>query len=117
MRVLGLIFAGTSTETRPAMARFLEHTLGLARVQVAGVEADQFRLPDASHVAVASPGGMGATARSIGFLVEDRDEAISTLSGAGVATGAVSQNAVERYTHFRALDGHLYAMIERTAPK
>jgi catechol 2,3-dioxygenase-like lactoylglutathione lyase family enzyme len=117
MRVLGLIFAGTSTKARPTMATFLEHTMGLERVRVAGVEADLFRLPDGSHVAVASPGGMGATARSIGFLVEDLEEAVGTLNRAGVKTGAVNQNAVERYTHFRAPDGHLYELIERTTPK
>jgi glyoxylase I family protein len=116
VRVLGLIFAGTSTEARPTMATFLEQTMGLERVQVAGVEADLFRLPDGSHVAVASPGGIGATARSIGFLVEDLDKAIDTLKRAGVATDAVNQNAVERYTHFRAPDGQLYELIERTTP-
>jgi catechol 2,3-dioxygenase-like lactoylglutathione lyase family enzyme len=114
MRVLGLVFAGTSTEARETMTAFLERTMGLERAQVAGVEADLFRLPDGSHVAVASPGGMGATERSIGFLVEDLDEAIGTLSRVGVSTGAVNHNAVERYTHFRAPDGHLYELIERT---
>ena len=113
MRVLGLVFAGTSTEARETMTAFLERTMGLERVQVAGVEADLFRLPDGSHLAVASPAGMGATERSIGFLVEDLDEAIGTLSRAGVTTGAVNHNAVERYTHFRAPDGHLYELIER----
>jgi hypothetical protein len=114
MRVLGLIFAGTSTEARPAMAAFFEQTMGLERARVAGVEADLFRLPDGSHVAVASPGEMGETARSIGFLVEDLDEAIGTLNRAGVRTGAVSRNAAERYAHFRAPDGHHYELIERT---
>jgi catechol 2,3-dioxygenase-like lactoylglutathione lyase family enzyme len=109
-----LIFAGTATEARPAMAKFFEETMGLQRAQVAGIEADLFRLPDGSHVAVASPGGMGATVRSIGFLVEDLDEAIGTLKRAGVRTDAVNQNAVERYIHFRAPDGHLYELIERT---
>lgn len=114
MRVLGLVFAGTSTEARPAMSVLLEQTMGLKRVQVAGVEADLFRLPDGSHVAVASPGGMGETVRSIGFLVEDLDEAIGTLVRAGVRTGAVNRNGVGRYTHFRAPDGQLYELIERT---
>jgi len=63
MRVLGLVFAGTSTEARATTEAFLERTTGLDRVQVAGVEIG---LPDGSYVAVADPGGMGASDRSIG---------------------------------------------------
>lgn len=59
MRILGLVFAGTSTPHRSQMAEFLGDTLSLQRVQVDGVEADLFALPDGSTFAVASPGGMG----------------------------------------------------------
>ena len=58
MRILGLIFAGTSTPHRSEMANFLSDTLLLPRVQVDGVEAELFGLPDGSTFAVASPGGM-----------------------------------------------------------
>ncbi|WP_030266856.1 VOC family protein [Streptomyces sp. NRRL B-24484] len=113
MRILGLVFAGTSTERRPAMARFLRETLGLAPAAVDGVEAELFRLPDGSTFAVASPGGTGDTDRSVGFLVDDLAGALAELRSAGVPVGPVSENAQERYAHFRAPDGQLYEPVER----
>ena len=113
MRILGLVFAGTSTPHRSQMADFLGDTLGISRVQVDGVEADLFELPDGSTFAVASPGGMGDTPRSIGFLVEDLDVAAADLREAGVEVGPVSENERERYLHFRAPDRELYELVER----
>lgn len=113
MRVLGICFAGTSTEVRLPMTRFVGEVLGLPQVQVDGVEADLFRLPDGSSFAVASPGGMGESSRSLGFLVADLDEAIAELAAGGVATDAPAENARERYVHFTAPDGHLYELVER----
>jgi len=113
MRILGLVFAGTSTPHRSQMADFLGDTLSLPRVQVDGVEADLFELPDGSTFAVASPGGMGDTPRSIGFLVEDLDDAVASLREAGVEVGPLSDNERERYLHFRAPDGELYELVER----
>jgi catechol 2,3-dioxygenase-like lactoylglutathione lyase family enzyme len=113
MRILGLVFAGTSTPHRSQMAGFLGDTLSLQRVQVDGVEADLFELPDGSTFAVASPGGMGDTPRSIGFLVEDLDVAVADLRQAGVEVDPISENERERYLHFRAPDGELYELVER----
>ena len=113
MRILGLVFAGTSTPHRSQMADFLGDTLALSRVRVDGVEADLFELPDGSSFAVASPGGMGDTPRSIGFLVEDLDVAAADLREAGVEVGPVSENERERYLHFRAPDRELYELVER----
>src|SRR6185503_11188467 len=67
MQILGLVFAGTATRQRAEMARFVEDTLGLQRVEIGGVDADAFALPDGSNFAVADPRGMGNTARTIGF--------------------------------------------------
>lgn len=113
MRILGLVFAGTSTPHRSQMAEFLGDTLSLQRVQVDGVEADLFALPDGSTFAVASPGGMGDTPRSIGFLVEDLEAAAAHLREAGIAVGPISENERERYLHFRAPDRELYELVER----
>ena len=113
MRILGLVFAGTSTPHRSQMSGFLGDTLSLQRVQVDGVEADLFELPDASTFAVASPGGMGDTPRSLGFLVEDLDVAVADLREAGVEVDPVSENERERYLHFRAPDHELYELVER----
>lgn len=113
MELLGICFAGTGTSQRLPMAQFVGQVLGLPQVEVAGVEADLFRFPDGSSFAVASPGGMGESERSLGFLVADLDEAIAELNAAGVTTDAPASNAVERYVHFSAPDGHLYELVER----
>jgi catechol 2,3-dioxygenase-like lactoylglutathione lyase family enzyme len=113
MRILGLIFAGTSTRHRSAMSGFLSSTLSLPALDVDGVEADLFGLPDGSAFAVASPGGMGDTPRSIGFLVDDLDDAVARLREAGVEFDPIAENARERYLHFRAPDGELYELVER----
>jgi catechol 2,3-dioxygenase-like lactoylglutathione lyase family enzyme len=97
------------------MAQFVSEVLGLAPRTVEGVEADLFELPDGSSFAVASPGGMGRSARSLGFLVADLDEAVADLNAAGVATDAPAGNGLERYVHFTAPDGHLYELVERLA--
>jgi catechol 2,3-dioxygenase-like lactoylglutathione lyase family enzyme len=112
--IRGIVFAGTATSARKEMAAFVRDVLGLAPAHVAGVEADLFNLPDGSSFAVASTQGMGATERSLGFLVDDVDAAVRELAAAGVAVEAeVSNNERERYVHFRAPDGHLYELVER----
>jgi glyoxylase I family protein len=116
MRILGLSFAGTATARRPEMVRFLTDVLGLAPARVEGVEADLFELPDGSHFAVAWPGGMGDTGRSVGFLVDDLDQAVAELGQAGLAVGPTGQNERERYVHVRAPDGELYELAERRRP-
>jgi hypothetical protein len=116
MRILGLTFAGTASQHRSEMSLFLRETLHLEQVAVDGVEADLFSLPDGSQFAVASPGGMGETARSIGFLVDDLDDALIVLANAGVHVGEKTENAGARYAHFRAPDDHLYELVERKAP-
>jgi glyoxylase I family protein len=116
MKIQGIVFAGTGTEARPQMTAFTRDVLGMAPVQVAGVEADLFDLPDGSSFAVASAGGMGATQRSIGFLVDDVDAAAQELRDAGAEVDdEVSGNARERYVHFRAPDDQLYELVERTS--
>jgi catechol 2,3-dioxygenase-like lactoylglutathione lyase family enzyme len=114
MRILGICFAGTSTAQRVEMTEFAARVLGLERRHVDGVEADLFALPDDSSFAVASPGGMGDSARSLGFLVADLDAAIAELNAAGLSTDAPASNQRERYVHFTAPDGHLYELVERT---
>lgn len=112
IRVLGLVFAGSATEHRAEMTRFLRDTLGLAAAEDDGVEADLFELPDGARFAVADPGGMGETSRSVGFLVESLEAAIATLRAAGVDVGEPAENERHRYVHFRAPDGELYELVE-----
>jgi catechol 2,3-dioxygenase-like lactoylglutathione lyase family enzyme len=114
-RVLGLAFAGSSTERREEMSAFLHDVLGLRQVDVAGAEADMFALPYGSRFAVASPGDMGETYRSLGFLVADLDAATRALVETGLEVGEPAENQEFRYAHFRAPDGHLYELVERRA--
>ena len=99
------------------MSAFVGGVLGLPARAVDGVEADLFALPDGSSFAVASPDGMGDSARSLGFLVASLDEAITELHAAGVATDAPATNSLERYVHFTAPDGHLYELVESITPE
>lgn len=117
MRILGLTFAGTSTTHRTQMVNFLRDTMSMTELQVAGIEANVFELPDGATFAVASPGGMGETGRSIGFLVEDLDVAVAELRAAGVTVGEISENARDRYAHFQAPDDQLYELVERKNDK
>jgi catechol 2,3-dioxygenase-like lactoylglutathione lyase family enzyme len=110
--VLGLVFAGTATDHRAEMVAFLRETLGLTKVSDSGVEADLFELPDGSRFAVAGTAGMGATSRSVGFLVSSLDEAASRLRDAGIKFDEPASNQRHRYIHFRAPDGHLYELVE-----
>lgn len=95
------------------MKAFVSEALGLRARDVEDVEADLFGLPDGSSFAVASPGGMGDSERSVGFLVESLDEAVAELNAAGIATDAPTANDLDRYVHFTAPDGHLYELVER----
>ena len=95
------------------MVAFLEQVLELPRQQVADVEADLFALPDGSTFAIASPGGMGESERSIGLLVADLEQAMSELRATGVWVGEMAINFLWRYAHFVAPDGQLYELIER----
>lgn len=112
MRVLGLVFAGTATDRRSEMARFLRATLGLTPVRDSRVDADLFELPDGSRFAVAAPGRMGETTRSLGFLVADLEAAVATLRATGIEVGAPAESERHRYVHFRAPDGELYELVE-----
>jgi len=96
------------------MTEFMSSVLGLARVSARGGEADLFLLADGSAFAVSSPGGMGATERSVGFLVEDLEAALHELRAIGIEMDeAPASNALFRYAHFVAPDGYLYELVER----
>jgi catechol 2,3-dioxygenase-like lactoylglutathione lyase family enzyme len=113
VQILGLIFAGTATDRRAEMTRFLTDVLGLAPAPVENADADMFELPDGSTFAVAGPRELGETSRTLGFLVADLDEALAGLRAAGVEVDDAVENARFRYAHFRAPDGHLYELVEQ----
>lgn len=110
-----MTFAGTSTDARTEMSGFLRAAFDLRPVEVDGVDADVFDLPDGSSFAVAAAGGMGA-ARTIGFLVDDLEEAVARLRALGLDVDAeIAENERWRYTHFRAPDGHVYELVVAAA--
>jgi catechol 2,3-dioxygenase-like lactoylglutathione lyase family enzyme len=112
MRITGIEFVGTRTAERAAMARVATELLGLTPVQVEGMDADAFELPDGSTFVVSDTDG--PPERTVGFTVEDLDAALAEVRAAGLWTDdEVSANARDRYVHFRAPDGHLYELIER----
>ena len=113
MKILGLVFAGTATDSRPEMAKFVRDVLGLADVDVVGASADMFDLPDGSRFAISGPREMGETSRTIGFLVADLDVALAELRKAGVWTDEATHNELYRYAHFRPPDGQLYELVEQ----
>ena len=113
MEILGLVFVGTMSPARAAMATFARDVLGLVPADARGMDADLFDLPDGTALAVTdseeAPAG-----RTVGFLVRDLDAAVAELRAAGVPTDdEVSSNEQERYVHFWAPDGQLYELVER----
>jgi catechol 2,3-dioxygenase-like lactoylglutathione lyase family enzyme len=120
MRVRGLSFVGTSTDARERMVVLVHEVLGLPSVPVDGSGHDFFALPDGSTFAIGPSDGTGAAggdSRTIGFLVDDVDEAAAELRAAGVPTDdEMSVNSRYRYTHFRAPDGHVYELVEQVQP-
>jgi hypothetical protein len=113
MLIKGIAFAGVATNSRSEMSLFVENVLDMSRAHIGGIEADLFALPDGSTFAVASPGGMGDTERSLGFVVDDVAQAAIELRDAGVRTDPdIASNGRFRYLHFRAPDGHLYELVE-----
>ena len=114
MRINGITFVGTRTDARPAMAEFVRDVLGLSPAPPAeGMEADVFDLPDGSSFAVTPGVPHGEEDRTIGFSVDDIDEARAALDASGVwVDDEVAENERYRYLHFRAPDGHLYELVE-----
>jgi catechol 2,3-dioxygenase-like lactoylglutathione lyase family enzyme len=112
VEILGLVFAGSATDRRPEMARFVADVLGLESAPAGGVNADMFALPDGAFFAVAGPREMGETSRTIGFLIRDLEQAVAELRAAGVAVDEPTANDRHRYVHFRAPDGKLYELVE-----
>ena len=65
------------------MGTFVRDVLGLAPLDRPDIGADTFRLQDGACFAIASPGGMGPTERSIGFFVDDLDAAVASCARLG----------------------------------
>jgi glyoxylase I family protein len=93
---------------------FVRDLLGLEQLDRPDVEADMFRLQDGTTFAIASPGGMGPTERSIGLLVDDLGAGVAEPRSAGTKVDEPTANAAEQYVHFVAPDGQIYELVQRT---
>jgi glyoxylase I family protein len=113
MEILGLVFAGTATPQRAAMASFVEQTLGLRRVDAGTLDADMFALPDGSGFAVSDEREVGGgTSRTVGLLVAELSVAVAELRAAGIEVDDPAENDQYRYAHFIAPDGDLYELVQ-----
>jgi glyoxylase I family protein len=114
MRITGITFVGTRTDERRAMTRFLQEVLGLTPAPaVEGMDADLFSMPDGSSFAVTPGVAPTEDDRTVGFLVDDLDDARRVLLASGVEVDdEIQSNEQFRYLHFRAPDGHLYELLE-----
>ena len=114
MRISGITFVGTRTNERTAMAEFAREVLGLTAVPpVDGMDADLFAMPDGSSLAVTNGVTPPEDDYTVGFLVEDLEDARHELIASGVEVDdEISVNSQFRYLHFRAPDGHLYELVE-----
>jgi len=116
VNVLKIGFVGTRTDRPEAMAAFLETVLGLAP-QHSGDDMWAFKLRDGSVAEVFGPSlnehlRTGPVAE---FQVDDVDAATAELRSAGVEIvfgPERSEEAGLAWTHFRALDGNIYGVIE-----
>lgn len=109
--VRGLVFVGTRTPASAAMSAFVRDVLGL--VPRGGAGAAFFDLPDGSSFAVQRTEDLEPAERTVGFLVDDLDAAVTALHAAGVATDAVAHTETQRFVHFRAPDGQLYELVQQ----
>jgi catechol 2,3-dioxygenase-like lactoylglutathione lyase family enzyme len=114
MRITGITFVGTRTDARPAMTQFMREVLGLTLVPALdGMDADLFSMPDGSSFAVTPGVTPPEDDRTVGFLVDDLDDARLVLLASGVEVDdEISTNSWFRYLHFRAPDGHIYELVE-----
>jgi len=115
MEILGLGFLASVTEHREAQTRFFKQVLGLTLDPIEGLDADVFRLPDGSGVAV-YPGEPGDE-RSVGFLVSNIESALAELRTSGIEVEDVVVAGRWRYAHFRAPDGKRYELLEEQATR
>jgi catechol 2,3-dioxygenase-like lactoylglutathione lyase family enzyme len=117
MEIRGIVFVGSHTPAHAEMSAFARDVLGLAPIDVEGVDAALFATRGGDVLAVAPPYEEdGAVERTVGLLVDDLDAAVAELHTAGVETDGVSENARWRYTHFRAPDAKLYELVQERDP-
>lgn len=113
MKVKGIVFAGTATSERTATTEFFTKIFGLQPEPLEGFPADVFSFEDGSSLGVVQVPDPVAATRTIGFWVEDLDEAVAELDRLGIAHDEIGSNRLGRYVHITAPDGRLYELVEK----
>ncbi len=114
MRVEGLVFAGVATSEPAALAEFFADVLGAERIDEGAYHRVLF--PNGSALAIVPPGWVPPPSdTNLGFLVDDLDKAAAELEARGVRPdGEPAEGDGLRYRHFRAPDGRVFELIERS---
>jgi catechol 2,3-dioxygenase-like lactoylglutathione lyase family enzyme len=118
LRISGVIWAGTRTDRYEEMVAFARDVLGM-KIEEEDEGLTLFRLPDGDALEVFDPdadgGGHPQSDRVVaGLLVEDLDAARDELQDAGAEVRPGGSDPTASWFYFRAPDGNLYEMIERT---
>ena len=114
MRVLGVVWVGTRTDSFAETMAFFHDLLG---VPLEEVEPDfgWSRMPDSSQFEVFGPSDTEHRHFSTGpvpeFLVDDLAAALAELRASGVEIlGDPEVHGTEGWLHFRAPDGNVYGL-------
>jgi predicted enzyme related to lactoylglutathione lyase len=112
MKVTGLSWVGTRTESFDEMTRFFGEVMGIDRDDEQPGFAS-FKTPHGNKVEVfamdESEHAFMTTGPAVGFAVTDIDEARSELEAEGIEFMAPTQSEGEfRWAHFRGPDGNIY---------
>ena len=114
MRVLGVVWVGTRTESFHETVTFFRDVLGVP-MKEAEPDFGCGRMPDSSQVEVFGPSDKEHLHFSTGpvpeFLVDDLPAALAELRSAGVEIlGNPEIRGTEGWLHFRAPDGNVYGL-------
>lgn len=118
VRVHGVVWAGTRTDSFDETVRFFRDVLGVPLVEAAPDFA-RAKLPDSSQFEVFGPAmpehGEFTTGPVLQFLVDDLEAAATELRDAGYdVPGGIRGTPEEGWLHFRGPDGHLYGLTNGT---
>lgn len=115
MQIKGIIFAGTATDKADENLAFFRKVFGQEPQPLEGWPAHVFEFADGSSFGVVQMADPATATRTIGFEVDDLEEAVSELKANGIEVGSIGSNQLGRYAHFTAPDGRLYELVEKPA--
>jgi predicted enzyme related to lactoylglutathione lyase len=114
MRVVGVVWVGTRTESFDETVTFFRDVLGIP-MKEAEPDVAKGQMPDSSQVEIFGPSDTDHPHFSTGpvpeFRVDDLSAALAELRSAGVEIlGKPEVGGTEGWLHFRAPDGNVYGL-------